>query len=364
MRQVCRKFARSLSVITFVVLASAAAAAQSQSRDLRLISARAGGVNYISGDASVRAEGKTDWRALDIKSNLEQGDAVRTGAASRVEVLLNPGSYLRVGEHTEFEMTDTSLEDLRLKLLRGSIIVEATGLEDMNPAITIETPQTEVSITRSGVYRLDVLRGGITEVVVVKGRAEIGRDRATVLKGGKMARISAGGVEVAKYDKKRRDVLDLWSKERGEELAEANRNLSGRTVRTLLASTRWDNLFDLNRGYGYGYGPAGAWVYNPARGCYTFISFYSGWRSPYGSYYDNSFNAPMGLFCRSCGVMPSVIANGGTPAQPGASPPPRHIPSDGGVRPPAPPRQFSPRPAERPSSREPARVGTVRVQDQ
>ncbi len=330
MRQVCNTLARSLSILTLVALAAGLTAAQqSRSRDLRLVSARAGGINYVAGEARARAATQTEWRALDTTHDLSGGDTVRTGVAGRLEVLLNPGSYLRVGEQTEFEMADTSLEDLRLKLTRGSVVIEATGYDDMNPSISVVTPQVEVAIIRSGVYRLNVLPGGLTEVVVVKGRASVG-EPPTIVKGGNVARIGGAGLEVVKYDKKRRDELDQWSKERAGDLADANRAITNRSMRTLLASTHWDSFFPMEGGSGYG--PAGVWVFNPGTGCYTFLPRFSGWRSPYGSYYDSQFYVPYGRYCSTCGngrQQPVGSNPGRTFPQPNNNPP-RNAPPDGG----------------------------------
>lgn len=352
MRQLCRTFARSLSVFTFVALAAGLAAAQeAKSRDLRLISARAGGINYVAGEARVLAAGETNWRALDTSHELKSGDAVRTGAGGRLEVLLNPGSYMRVGQQTEFELTDTSLDSLRVRVTRGSVIVEATGFDDLDPSITVTTPQTEVVVLRSGVYRIDVLAGGTTEVSVIKGRANVG---GTLVKGEKVARVGGAGVEVVKYDKKRRDELDMWSKERAGDLAEANRDMSSRSVRTLLAS-RLDDLFYNGSRADLGFAQ-GVWVFNPRTGFYTFVPLmgYGYWRSPYGSYYDSQWFAPYNGNCPGCYLSPRRPATGGTGGrQPVARPnfptTPRQTPA-GRVAPPNAPSRIHSRPAaERPS---------------
>src|SRR5436853_443723 len=79
-------------------------------------------------------------------------------------------------------------------------------------AVVIATPQTRVRIASAGVYRINVSASGVTEVAVQKGRAFIGEGAAaTRVKGGQVARVGAGGLEVAKLDKKGRDTLDQWS---------------------------------------------------------------------------------------------------------------------------------------------------------
>jgi len=104
--------------------------AQAQNRERFVISAHAGGVNVVTGPAALRTHGNGDWQPLTIKEDLETGDVVRTGLDGRVEMLLNPGSYLRIGENSEFELTDTSLENLEVRLVRGTAIVEVTGADD------------------------------------------------------------------------------------------------------------------------------------------------------------------------------------------------------------------------------------------
>jgi hypothetical protein len=246
-------------------------------RDDRVVSARAGAVNFVSGDVRVRRAGETEWRELTMKDELKSGDAVRTGADGRVEMLLNPGSYFRAGEGAEFALADASLDDLRVALSRGSAVVEATGYSDLDISITIATPRTRVRIIRSGVYRVNVLPTGAAEVVVLKGRALVGPGE-TVVKGGKVAREAEGVVETAKLDKDNRDALDLWSRERGKELAKANEKLTRRTMTSLFERTRFDNIFGGASSYGY----AGLWLWSAGSGCYTFMPFYPYWQSPYG----------------------------------------------------------------------------------
>lgn len=286
-----KNFLKSSTLFALALVSLAAVSARAQTRDDRLISAKAGGVNFVAGDVRARRAGGQDWQSVTVKDDLKDGDTTRTGAEGRVEVLLNPGSYLRAGASTEFELTDSSLDNIRLRVARGSIFVEATGYDSTNLSIQISTPQTRVEIVRAGVYRVDVTQAGETVVAVQKGRALVGDGApALLLKGGKEARVAgAGGVEVAKLekkDKKQRDELDLWSRERGKELAKANTALANRQTNTMLAS--YNGLFDTfradfpNR--------LGFWMWNSGRNCYTFLPFYAGWRSPYGFDYWSSFN--------------------------------------------------------------------------
>src|ERR1051325_2584896 len=126
MKRIMNASLRSLLALAFVAVCGASAA-RAQIHDARVIRARAGGVNFVSGDVSMRREGDKSWLRLSANEELKSGDIVRTGAEGRVEVLLNPGSYLRAGGDTMFTLADASLEDLRVAMVRGSAVVEATG---------------------------------------------------------------------------------------------------------------------------------------------------------------------------------------------------------------------------------------------
>src|SRR5438132_1193418 len=90
---------------------------------LYVISAKAGIVNFVSGKVSVRKMGAKGGNLLK-GDNLEIGDQVSTGEDGKAEILLNPGSYLRLSENAEFEFVTTSLDDLQVKITRGSSIFE------------------------------------------------------------------------------------------------------------------------------------------------------------------------------------------------------------------------------------------------
>ncbi|HZI20806.1 MAG TPA: hypothetical protein VEY09_19730 [Pyrinomonadaceae bacterium] len=295
---------RTLKVSTNLVLAvgliasALVAAAQArQVRDARVISAKAGGVNLVTGRAEFRRAGEKVWMSLFTKDDLAAGDVVRTAAAGRVELLLNPGTYWRADGSTEFELTSDKLDDLVLRLDRGSAVIEATGFGDYDSlGLVVVTPQTRVRVVRAGVYRFKVLPTGETVLAVEKGRAFVGAGDGLKVKGGKLVRVAGDGAapEVAKFDKKARDEFDLWSRERGRELARANERLAARQNRTMLAGLDFDRYFST------AYPSGGLWLYNSETSCYTFLSFHPGWRSPYGFGYRSWLSVPPGLLCSNC----------------------------------------------------------------
>ena len=287
------------------------------SRDRFVISARAGGVNAVTGGATVRTHGKTEWELLTIKEDLQTGDSVKTGSDGRVEMLLNPGSFLRLGENSEFELTDSSLDNLEIRLLRGTAIVEATGADDSHLQINISTPHTKIAIVRRGLYRLNVVPGNNTELIVRKGRVMLDK---TKIGGGNKVVFSGDNFLVAKMqkaEKKKVDSFDTWSEARSDTVAEANRKMRRREVTALMASAR-DRWFNI----AFSAATPGFWYFSSRYGCYTFIPYYGGWGSPYGSSYSSAF-FPY-YYCGGCrGIIDyrryGSYPTGGTSASSGGS---------------------------------------------
>ncbi|HZM98108.1 MAG TPA: FecR family protein [Pyrinomonadaceae bacterium] len=256
-----------------------------QNREKFVISATAGGINAITGQASVHARGENDWQQLNITDDLKAGDRLRTETDGRVEILLNPGSYLRVGGDSEIELSDNTLANLEVRLLRGTAIVEATGADELELNINITTPHTNFAIVRQGLYRLNVVPGDATELIVRKGRVILNGSH-TKVKGGNKVVFNASNVSVAKLTKEEKKALDrqevdVWSKERAQTLAKANRRITDRMMTSAFASFRdWDPW---GRRLGF-------WFYSTHSNCYTFLPFYYGITSPYGGSYWNTLS--------------------------------------------------------------------------
>lgn len=282
-----------LTTNVFLGLALAIACAvtvRGQTSEQYTISAKAGGTNFVSGNTMLKRKGEERWQKLMSSDDLESGDVVRTGADGRVEMLLSPGSYLRAAENTEFELADNSLDSLRVRLMEGSAVVEVAGADEARMEIQVDTPQARVSIDRKGLYRINTMPGGATEVLVRKGEAMVGSDQTkqTKVKDGKKAVVSGANLAVAKFKKEDQDAFDQWSKQRGEELVAINRSLSKQTISNSLSSFRsspWGRLGSYSSF-------AGLWVYDPFYRCRTFLPFYSGWSSPYGHGYSQGFGLP------------------------------------------------------------------------
>lgn len=274
-----------LGIATVALVLSACIVLSAQNREKFVISAKAGGVNAVSGRAETRPFRGADWALLNITDDLKAGDVVKTGLDGRVEMLLNPGSYLRIGENSEFELTDNSLENLEVRLLRGTAIIEATGADETELAINITTPHAKMIIIRRGLYRVNVKPGDTTELFVKKGRVMLADSHTKVKEGNKVV-FSSTAFSVAKIEKseKQKDIFDTWSQDRAHTVALANNKISERTLNSFLAGSEnyWWASFSARS--------SGIWLFSSRYSCYTFIPFYYGWGSPYGSSYTRMFD--------------------------------------------------------------------------
>ena len=272
--------------------------------DKYVISAKAGGINDADGTVAVsRSDGKSGY--LIKGDELNVGDQVWTGGEGKAEVLLNPGSYMRVGPGTAFEFNSTALDDLRLKLASGSAIFEVIADDDFR--VTVLMPRTAVALTRSGVYRIDILPDRSSKVSVMKGKLYTGAENKTVIKSGRTATIAGINVDVQKFNKDDRDTLTVWSKDRAKELAKANASLQRSAMRSTLVNS-------FNRGWNL-YDSFGLWVFNPSRRYWCFMPFGTGWGSPYGYYYDFDIwnvGLPRAIYSQP----PPINAIAGTPVAP------------------------------------------------
>lgn len=288
-----------------LLLCGGAHLASAQTRDVRLISARAGGVNFVTGTVTVKRADADEPATLTTKDDLRAGDVVATGYDGRVEVLLNPGSYLRLAENSAFELVDNSYENLRLKLTRGAAVAEVIGFDDGQPVVSIATQQTQIVVMKSGIYHVKVLAPGTTELAVQKGEARVGLS-ATRVKGGHKASIDGSdALTLAKLSKQERDALDVWSRERAEFLAKANARMTGNP--TLVSALRnWHTTYKFSNGL---------WGYDEFTGGWSFIPV-NRWSlsCPYGYAYNNRLfiALPDRAACPGCSQETVNVRRGGT----------------------------------------------------
>ncbi len=279
-----RKLLSLMSILILGLMSFAVVSAQ-QTNDRRaaaanslyVISAKAGGVNYVEGKVAVTRENARSGYLMKGDS-VEIGDKVSTGADGRAEILLNPGSYVRLDKNSEFEFVTTTLDDLEVKVNRGSAMFEVYAADEFK--VTVNANKTNFYLVKTGVYRIDVLADGTSKIAVWKGKAEL--EDSTTVKKSRETTVGKGEAEIEKFDRDDKDDFEQWSKDRAKLLAKANSKLEKDGIRNSLISSYSRNPYSA-------YDSFGLWAYSAQYGAYCFLPFDYGWNSPYGYGFGRSF---------------------------------------------------------------------------
>ena len=121
------------------------------------ISAKAGMINVADGDVFLVDAKGGDPRKVEPRVSefvdIKEGQTLRT-ADGRAEVLLTPGSFLRMADNSAFKLFSNRLTDVRLELLSGSALIEATEMIDGNE-ITVLAKDATATLSKGGLYRFD-----------------------------------------------------------------------------------------------------------------------------------------------------------------------------------------------------------------
>jgi hypothetical protein len=228
------------------------------------ISTRAGLVNVADGE--VFLAGKAVQPKPSEIVQISAGSLLSTGEG-RAEILLTPGSFLRMPDQSAFTLDRTNLEDVCLTLTEGTILIEVAELLEGN-SITVRLKDAEARLAKTGLYRFTADPLGIR---VYEGEAVVKTPAGEQkLKKSRQLTASANGWEIGKFDTDETDGLHRWSRRRSEYVAMANRS-SARTASSFAGA--WG-------------GRSSGWLYNPFFGTMTFIPMYATAGSPFGfSYY-------------------------------------------------------------------------------
>ena len=163
-----------------------------------VVSVKAGLVNHVQGTANV-AE-------MEMAS---PGRPIRTAANGYVEVLLTPGSFLRIGENSAVVLDGVDLESVSLHLVQGPAVIEVIDI-DKNHPIRVTTGKLTTDIVAAGIYKFSdgvatVLDGKLqtpTKLSYAKGWQVYFQDNYRARKVGKVqtrASTSSARLDPRKY---------------------------------------------------------------------------------------------------------------------------------------------------------------------
>lgn len=260
-----------------------------------------GTINHIEGQASI------DGRSLNEKSvgsaRLAAGQSLST-QEGRAEILLTPGIFFRIGDHSSVQMTSPGLADTELALKTGRALVEVAEIHPANN-IRVTENGAGIQLLKAGLYDFDAARGRFR---VFDGEAlvQAGNRRIRVKGGHELVLAATSKLKTQSFDKKAAaDDFYRWSSLRASYLAEANVNAG----RTYAGGVGWaPSLW-----YGDG------WYWNPAFSAYTFIpgdgifydpfgwGFYSPWLAFGAPYWGFGYAGYYHHF--GPGYRPAIAAN-------------------------------------------------------
>ena len=247
-----------------------------------------GTLNYVEGQASIGSE------TLNSKSvgsvELQAGEQLNTDTG-KAEVLLTPGVFLRVGDHSTVAMISPSLTNTQVGIISGHAMVEVNQIFPEND-IRVTQNGVTTRLVKTGLYDFDQQQAMLR---VFDGKAVVEDDgkQITVKGGREMSFAPNAKLKATSFDKKQYQEDDLyrWSSLRSAYVAEANVNAAG--MYSNEGAGPW----------GPGWWGAG-WYWNPWFGAYTFIpadgifyspfgwGFYSPWFVSYAPLYGYGFGFP------------------------------------------------------------------------
>ena len=157
----------------------------------------------------------------DIKPN----ETLRT-EEGRAEVLLTPGSFLRLAENSAVRMVSNQLTDTRLEFIKGEILVESVDWTKDSAAakvkgnvISVLYKNSTILIDKPGLYQF-TSEPGTVRVLEGEALVKTAGDQLTLKKGKETA--LEGTLMAEKFDTKTGDELIRWSARRSGYLATAN----------------------------------------------------------------------------------------------------------------------------------------------
>jgi hypothetical protein len=196
-----------------------------------------------------------------------------TDEGARAELHIGTAA-LRLNSRTAFEFLNLNDDTVQIRLTEGSLIVHLRAL-GVRETFEVDTPNTSVSLLRTGEYRIDVNPDNfVTRVTVRGGEGEVtGSDQAFPVHAGEEARVS--GSDSLSYDTsgaRPPDEWDNWSRGRDqrEERSESARYVSRDMVgyQDLDDHGTWRNVPEYGsvwvpRGVAVGWAPYhyGHWVW-------------------------------------------------------------------------------------------------------
>ncbi len=254
-------------------------------------------LSLIQGDVAIQTQDTgNEWGAASVNLPLLPGTKIWDPERGRSEIQFFSGSYLRMSENTEVDITNLSMgsngDVIQVGVPQGRSYINYAGSDVRDSVFQVDTPVTSIMAYGPSKFQVDIYNDGTTEVSVLRGSVYVqGQDGGTQVEAGAMLSIDSN--QIAELSTLRpEDAWMSWNLSRDSRLARA-----GDSRRYLPASLNvYGNDFDAygrwvsTADYGYVWTPIGVAVdwapYRIGRWCwigseYVWISYEPwGW-TPY-----------------------------------------------------------------------------------
>ncbi|HYL38734.1 MAG TPA: DUF6600 domain-containing protein [Bryobacteraceae bacterium] len=150
-------------------------------------------LSYLEAPVSLLPAGAADWSAAVLNRPVTTGDELWVDGGARAELQLG-FAVLRLDALTSFGFEALDDRIVQAKLTQGVLVVRLRRL-DLGGLFEIDTPNSSITFSRAGEYRIDVHpESHGTEVIVRDGEAEVtSPTRAFRLEAGQQASLRGTG---------------------------------------------------------------------------------------------------------------------------------------------------------------------------
>lgn len=162
-----------LALLVPLLISPPATIGQSSNADPALGVAR---LSVVNGDVAMQRGDSGDSIAATVNMPLVEGDALELRGASRAEVQLSRGNFVRASGDAEIHFLGLASQRFRIHLPHGTAMY--SELEGSEADIDIETPLVAIRPMKPGRYRISVTPAS-TIVAVRRGEAEIAFEHST-----------------------------------------------------------------------------------------------------------------------------------------------------------------------------------------
>jgi hypothetical protein len=193
-----------------------------------VISAHAGLIHFA--DGSVFLDDQRVEQKAGKFDQMKNGSELRT-QDGRAEVLLTPGTFLRIGANSAVRMVSNDLDNTRVELLSGSAVLDQGSDTLADSSVTILYNLDQVHIKKAGRYRFDsappqvkVESGGV-DVIAADGKSvEAGAGYVVGFEGKLTARKLLNDSNASNPDE-----LENWNNARNHSVADGNQQAAAAT---------------------------------------------------------------------------------------------------------------------------------------